>query len=70
MVSEITQPERESTTINYTYDPLNRLTNIGDVDYTWDNNGHLLSEGVNTQTYNSANQLTGFNEQDPCLVCV
>lgn len=25
--------------------------------YTWDNNGNLLSDGVNSHIYNTANQL-------------
>ncbi len=29
--------------------------------YTWDNNGNLLNDGVNTYTYDSANRLTSFN---------
>jgi hypothetical protein len=33
------------------------------VNYSWDKNGNLLSDGVNTYTYNAANQLTGFDGQ-------
>jgi len=28
----------------------NRLTDVGGVTYTWDNNGNLLNDGVNTYT--------------------
>jgi len=31
------------------------------VDYTWDANGNLLSDGVNTYTYDAANRLTAVN---------
>jgi RHS repeat-associated protein len=45
------------TTINYTYDAANRLTSVDGVSYTWDANGNLMSDGVNTYTYDSANRL-------------
>jgi len=32
------------------------------VTYTWDDNGNLLSDGVNTYTYDSANRLTSVND--------
>jgi uncharacterized protein RhaS with RHS repeats len=31
------------------------------VTYTWDDNGNLLSDGVNTYTYDSVNRLTSVN---------
>ena len=31
------------------------------VTYTWDNNGNLLNDGVNTYTYNTANLLTAMS---------
>jgi len=31
------------------------------VNYTWDNNGNLLNDGVNAYTYNSANRLTSIS---------
>jgi YD repeat-containing protein len=46
----------------YTYDDANRLSTVnGTVNYTWDNNGDLLADGVLTYTYDSANRLTAIN---------
>jgi YD repeat-containing protein len=59
----------------YRYDDANRLERVwlkgvgedcgsGDglgVAYTWDNNGNLLSDGVYTYTYNTANQLVSVS---------
>lgn len=45
------------TTDAYVYDESNRLTSVDGLPYTWDNNGNLLSDGVNTYTYDSANRL-------------
>jgi YD repeat-containing protein len=47
-----------TTVITYAYDPANRLVNVDGVDYTWDANGNLLSDGVRTFTYDAANRLT------------
>jgi RHS repeat-associated protein/CSLREA domain-containing protein len=41
----------------YDYDDANRLRSVNGVTYTWDNNGNLLNDGVNTYSYNFANQL-------------
>ncbi len=46
-----------SSTVDYDYDDANRLTTVNGVTYTWDANGNLLNDGVNTYTYNSANRL-------------
>ena len=35
-------------TTNYVYDAANKLTSVDSVAYTWDNNGNLLNDGVNT----------------------
>jgi len=35
----------------------NRLTSVGGVTYTWDNNGNLLADGASTYTYDHANRL-------------
>jgi RHS repeat-associated protein len=53
---------------SYQYDNANRLTSVnntltGSVSYTWDNNGNLLNDGVNTYTYNSANRLISVSNQ-------
>jgi RHS repeat-associated protein len=44
----------------YTYDSANRLASVNGVPQTWDANGNLLSDGVNTYTYNHANRLTSW----------
>jgi RHS repeat-associated protein len=44
----------------YTYDIANRLTSVNGVNYTWDANGNLLSDGVSTYTYDTANRLASI----------
>jgi RHS repeat-associated protein len=51
------------TTTAYVYDAANRLTSAGGVSYTWDNNGNMTSDGVNTYTYDGANRLIAVNGQ-------
>ena len=41
----------------YTYDAASRLTSVGGVAYTWDDNGNLRNNGVFTFTYDAANRL-------------
>ncbi len=50
-----------TTVITYAYDAANRLVNVDGVDYTWDANGNLLSDGVRTFTYDAANRLTSVS---------
>jgi len=45
------------------YDDANRLTSAGGVTYTWDANGNLLSDGIKTYTYDSANRLKAVSGQ-------
>lgn len=52
----------QQTTINYTYDDANRLIQMGDTSYNWDENGNLLRDGVNTYTYDPANRLISVND--------
>jgi RHS repeat-associated protein len=47
----------DSGTVEYDYDVANRLVSVGSVSYTWDDNGNLLDDEVNTYTYNQANRL-------------
>ncbi len=49
------------STVNYAYDDANRLTTAGGQTYTFDANGNLLSDGVNTYAYDSANRLISVN---------
>jgi RHS repeat-associated protein len=46
-----------SSVVSYVYDDANRLASVNGVTYTWDNNGNLLNDGVNTYTYDAANRL-------------
>lgn len=53
-----------STTYVYSDNYTIAETIVGGVSqpYTWDDNGNLLSDGVNTYTYDSANRLIGLSE--------
>jgi RHS repeat-associated protein len=50
-----------SSPVSYTYDIANRLTDVNGVAYTYDANGNLLNDGLNTYAYDSANRLTSVN---------
>ena len=45
------------TTTTYTTNNVNEYTSVGSVADTYDKDGNLLSDGTNTYTYNSLNQL-------------
>jgi len=47
----------------YSYDNANRLTSVNGQNYAWDNNGNLLSDGVNTYGYDQTNRLISVNGQ-------
>ncbi len=49
----------QHTTVSY--DDANRVLTAGGVTYTWDNNGNLLSDGVNSYGYDAANRLITMN---------
>jgi RHS repeat-associated protein len=51
------------TNDSYGYDDANRMTSVNAVNYSWDNNGNLLNDGVNTYTYDSANRLKSLSGQ-------
>lgn len=51
----------QQSVVIYEYDDANRLTNVGGVDYSFDANGNLLSDGQNTYAYDSANRLASVN---------
>jgi uncharacterized protein RhaS with RHS repeats len=40
---------------------MNQYTSVGGVTYKYDKNGNLLSDGTNTYTYNSLNELTSVS---------
>jgi len=51
---------------NYTYNSLNQITQAGDVSYTWDNAGNLVSQSTNgiivaTYTYDCHNRMISAN---------
>lgn len=57
---------RTRTVINgvttvYTVNSLNQYTSVGGISYTYDDNGNLLSDGLNSYSYNSINELTDAN---------
>jgi RHS repeat-associated protein len=56
-VYQYQQIDEMTTDINYYYDSANRLIEVDSVEYTWDDNGNLLSDGVNEYIYDSANRL-------------
>jgi RHS repeat-associated protein len=45
-------------------DIANRLIEVDGVEFTWDANGNLLSDGVSTYTYNHTNRLNGLTQGD------
>jgi len=45
----------------YVYDDANRLASVNSVNYTFDDNGNLLNDGVSTYTYDAANRLTAVS---------
>jgi RHS repeat-associated protein len=47
---------------SYEYDEADRLVQVNDVDYSWDDNGNLLSDSVYTYTYDYDNHLTSAND--------
>ncbi len=51
------------STVSYRYDTANRLAQVGNNDYVWDNNGNLLEDGVNQYTYDAANRLIALSNQ-------
>jgi YD repeat-containing protein len=56
-----------STTTNRVCDDANRLTSVNGVNYTWDNNGNLLNDGVNAYSYDSANRLQAVSNQQSAI---
>ncbi len=61
-----------NNTINYTYDAADRLLQVGDTDYSYDNNGNLIekneSGNITSYSYDGANRLinisTSFGSQN------
>jgi YD repeat-containing protein len=40
---------------------------VDGVEYSWDNNGNLIYDGVNTYAYDTANRLTAFSNQQSAV---
>ncbi len=60
----------DGDTTAYLYDAANRLTSVDGVSYTFDDNGNLLTTGVQTNTFDAANRLIatlGWSETQPRL---
>ncbi len=55
------------TTTNYVYDNANRLTSVGGVSYTWDDNGNLLDDSAHTYVYDHANRLKAVSNQQSAV---
>ncbi len=51
----------DSVTTISQYDAADRLTNLGGVSFSWDDNGNLLNDGLYTYSYDYANRLTGLS---------
>jgi RHS repeat-associated protein len=49
--------ETPAGTNNYEYDIANRLTEVDETSYTWDNNGNLTNDGTRLYSYDRANRL-------------
>lgn len=47
----------------YLYNVANQLASVNGVNFTWDANGNLTSDGVNTYTYDHADRLTAVQNQ-------
>ena len=55
-------------TVTYIYDAANRLTAVGGVSYTHDDNGNLTNDGVYTYTWNVAGRMVGAESVTHTLV--
>jgi YD repeat-containing protein len=60
-LTQSTSISGQQSSSSYQYDVANRLINVNGVDYTWDNNGNLLNDGVNAYAYDSANRLVSVS---------
>jgi RHS repeat-associated protein len=49
------------TTSSATYDVANRIATWGGQSYSWNNDGELTGDGVNTYTWNARDQLSGIS---------
>jgi YD repeat-containing protein len=63
--TQLTYPD--SKTVNYDYDPANRMTSVDSINYTWDANGNLLHDGLNTYNYDQANRLISMMSMPPAV---
>ncbi len=64
--SNRTSMTKDGTVTNYTYNSLNQITQAGNVTYTWDNAGNLVSQSslgttLATYTYDSRNHMISAN---------
>ena len=60
-LSQSSSIDSVEASVDYTYDDANRLDTVDAVSYTFDANGNLLDDGVNTYTYDPANRLSTVN---------
>ena len=57
--NRLSQTQNGVTTL-FTYDAANRLLSAAGTAFTWDDNGNLLSDGLNAYTYDAANRLSAL----------
>jgi len=55
----------QSAATSYLYDNANRVQSVNGVTYTFNANGNLLNDGVNTYAYDTANRLKTMNSGQP-----
>jgi YD repeat-containing protein len=67
-LSQTRRIDSVETTVTDAYDDANRLSHVGGTSYTFDANGNLLSDGVNSYGYDSANRLTSVNSNQSSVV--
>ncbi|MCP4362682.1 MAG: PKD domain-containing protein, partial [Chloroflexi bacterium] len=60
--NRLTYQVNGSQVATYTYDAANRLSQVNDQLYSYDNNGNLLNDGRFTYSYDSANRLSQLDD--------
>lgn len=51
----------------YTANAMNQYSQVGGADFSWDANGNLINDGVNTYAYDVENRLTRFDSPDETI---
>ncbi len=61
---------QDSVTTNYSYDAANQLTQVDSTAWTYDENGNLITDGINTFNYNANNQLTSVENSQQTTIAI